>query len=124
MRVAVMVLGLVVAVATASAEDAKEWLGEYKGSAIPGFVIRKAMYAGVSQFGTPTTAVEYHEVIAFLKKQCIKSKGVALTNVSLMMTVGPMHSVDPDNKRSGLVQVLGKEIYASGDCVLSVEVSH
>lgn len=123
MRVALMVLGVVLVVTTASAEESKEWLGMYKGSAIPGFVVTKAMYAGVSKLGTPTTVPDYYETVDFLKTQCQKFRGVALTNVSLVFAVGPMHSVDPE-KGSGLVQVLGKEIYASGDCVLGVEVSH
>ena len=123
MRVALMLLGVVLVVTTASAEESKEWLGVYKGSSIPGFLVSKAMYMGVRQFGTQTNAIYYNEAVAFLKKECMTAKGVALTNVSLVFAVGPMHSVDP-TKGSGLVQVLGKEIYASGDCVLGVEVSH
>ena len=112
-------IGALLVIASSSYAADAQWLGSYKGSMIPGHEIIEsdlltAQFNGLQHEGV------YHELLDGLKTQCMKEKGVALVNVTMMPAIG---DIKMPSGNPGQLKVVSPGLHLGGlaDCVLKVK---
>lgn len=95
------------------------WLGYYKGPAIPGHEIVESELL-TSQFNGLQHEGVYEELLEHMKTLCVRNKGMALVNVSMMPAIG---EVKMSSGNSGQSKVVSPGLHLGGiaDCVLKIK---
>ncbi len=97
--------------------EAAEWLGEYAGSEMPGYVILKSNLMGQGSSGGPTD--EHTPDYGVLAEKCKKNGGKAIVNVRFVYALGDVSWKD----KNGSITKISPGAFgiAYGDCVYEVK---
>lgn len=112
-------IGTLLLIASSSFGAEAPWLGYYKGSTIPGHEIIESELL-TSQFNGLQHEGVYQELLEHMKAQCVRDKGVALVNVTMMPAIG---EVKMPSGNPGQAKVVSPGLHVGGlaDCVLKIK---
>jgi hypothetical protein len=115
-RLALIGMLLFVSVEGYAGDD--RWLGYYKGANIPGHEIVESELLTSAFSGLQHEGV-YQELLEYMKTQCVRNKGLALVNVSLLPAIGEVKTPLGNSGQSKIVSP-GLHIAGTADCVLKI----
>lgn len=110
---------LLMAVSTVGNAEEQFWVGIYRASSIPGYIIVGETRLVTAEYSGPQREGEYLEVLEIMKQACLKQQGVALVNIIFTPTIGDIRGLSSRGE-SNKVFTPGLHIVGLADCVLKV----